>query len=81
MTHAWVKPLAHTINVALARFRAADDSSDIYFAAELPVKHLVEDVDLASGSTSRPPAAEVPGPHAPRRPAPCHPSLPPRAYR
>ena len=49
-TNAGVKPLADTINVALARFRARDDSSDIYFAAELPVKHLVEDVDLAKGA-------------------------------
>ena len=49
-TNAGVKPLADTINVALARFRARDDSSDVYFAAELPVKHLVEDVDLAKGA-------------------------------
>ena len=49
-TNAGVKPLADTINVALTRFRARDDSSDIYFAAELPVKHLVEDVDLAKGA-------------------------------
>lgn len=49
-TNAGVKPLADTINVSLARFRARDDSSDVYFAAELPVKHLVEDVDLAKGA-------------------------------
>jgi GWxTD domain-containing protein len=49
-TNAGAKPLADTINVNLARFRATDDSSDIYFAAELPVKHMVEDVDLAKGA-------------------------------
>ena len=49
-TNAGVKPLADTINVALTRFRASADSSDVYFAAELPVKHLVEDVDLARGA-------------------------------
>lgn len=49
-TNAGAKPLADTINVSLARFRAANDSSDIYFAAELPVKHMVEDVDLAKGA-------------------------------
>ncbi len=49
-TNAGVKPLADTINVALTRFRARDDSSDVYFAAELPVKHMVEDVDLAKGA-------------------------------
>jgi GWxTD domain-containing protein len=49
-TNAGVKPLADTINVALTRFRASADSSDVYFAAELPVKHMVEDVDLARGA-------------------------------
>lgn len=49
-TNAGAKPLADSINVALARFRATDDSSDVYFAAELPVKRMVEDVDLAKGA-------------------------------
>ena len=49
-TNAGAKPLADTINVALTRFRAPADSSDVYFAAELPVKHLVQDVDLARGA-------------------------------
>jgi GWxTD domain-containing protein len=49
-TNAGSKPLADTINVALTRFRASADSSDVYFAAELPVKHMVEDVDLARGA-------------------------------
>jgi len=49
-TNAGVKPLADTINVSLSRFRAGNDSSDVYFAAELPVKRMVEDVDLAKGA-------------------------------
>jgi GWxTD domain-containing protein len=49
-TNAGAKPLADSINVALTRFRAAADSSDVYFAAELPVKRMVEDVDLARGA-------------------------------
>jgi len=49
-TNAGAKPLADTINVALTRFRASADSSDVYFAAELPVKRLVQDVDLARGA-------------------------------
>ncbi|MEO8880646.1 MAG: GWxTD domain-containing protein [Gemmatimonadaceae bacterium] len=49
-TNAGAKPLADSINVSLARFRATDDSSDVYFAAELPVKRMVEDVDLAKGA-------------------------------
>lgn len=49
-TNAGVKPLADSINVALTRFRASADSSDVYFAAELPVKRMVEDVDLARGA-------------------------------
>ncbi|MEP7085820.1 MAG: GWxTD domain-containing protein, partial [Gemmatimonadota bacterium] len=49
-TNAGAKPLADTINVSLARFRARNDSSDIFFAAELPVKHMVQDVDLARGA-------------------------------
>jgi GWxTD domain-containing protein len=49
-TNAGVKPLADTINVSLSRFRATNDSSDVYFAAELPVKRMVEDVDLAKGA-------------------------------
>lgn len=51
---AWInagaRPLADSINVALTRFRASGDSSDVYFAAELPVKRMVEDVDLARGA-------------------------------
>ena len=49
-TNAGAKPLADSINVSLTRFRAASDSSDVYFAAELPVKRMVEDVDLARGA-------------------------------
>jgi GWxTD domain-containing protein len=49
-TNAGAKPLADSINVALTRFRASSDSSDVYFAAELPVKRMVEDVDLARGA-------------------------------
>jgi GWxTD domain-containing protein len=49
-TNAGVKPLADSIDVALTRFRAAADSSDVYFAAELPVKRMVQDVDLARGA-------------------------------
>ncbi len=49
-TNAGTKPIADSINVTLTRFRALADSSDVYFAAELPVKHLVEDVDLARGA-------------------------------
>ena len=49
-TNAGAKPLADSINVALTRFRASADSSDVYFAAELPVKRMVEDVDLARGA-------------------------------
>jgi GWxTD domain-containing protein len=49
-TNAGAKPLADSINVSLTRFRATADSSDVYFAAELPVKRMVEDVDLARGA-------------------------------
>lgn len=49
-TNAGVKPLADSINVALTRFRADGDSSDVFFAAELPVKRMVEGVDLARGA-------------------------------
>ncbi|MEP7064701.1 MAG: GWxTD domain-containing protein [Gemmatimonadota bacterium] len=49
-TNAGAKPLADSINVALTRFRASSDSSDVYFAAELPVKRMVQDVDLARGA-------------------------------
>jgi GWxTD domain-containing protein len=49
-TNAGAKPIADTIDVTLSRFRARADSSDVYFAAELPVKHMVEDVDLARGA-------------------------------
>ena len=49
-TNAGAKPLADSINVSLTRFRAASDSSDVYFAAELPVKRMVQDVDLARGA-------------------------------
>lgn len=49
-TNAGAKPLADTINVSLTRFRARADSSDVFFAAELPVKHMVQDVDLARGA-------------------------------
>jgi GWxTD domain-containing protein len=49
-TNAGVKPLADSIDVALTRFRALADSSDVYFAAELPVKRMVQDVDLARGA-------------------------------
>ena len=49
-TNAGAKPLADSIDVALTRFRASSDSSDVYFAAELPVKRMVQDVDLARGA-------------------------------
>jgi GWxTD domain-containing protein len=49
-TNVGERVMVDSIRVQLVRFRAGEDSGDVFVAAALPVGRMIEDVDLARGA-------------------------------